>query len=105
MRILITGGTGFLGRNLQNEFLNQLSNSQIKIYSSIITISNKDTIIEFPNSSQLNLTSLEHTKLYFEQFRPNIVLHAASLCGGIGKNLDFPADFIHTNIKIHSNVF
>jgi len=86
-RILVTGGHGFVGRNLV-EFLRQLG------FSDIIT----------PTSSDLNLCKQADTISYFETFKPTIVLHLAGLVGGIGVNRVRQAEFFYNNAMMGLNV-
>lgn len=85
MKVLVTGGTGFLGKAIQR----QISNSLTWIFK----------------GSECNLVSQEHTEDLFEAVKPDVVIHAAALCGGILANANRPADFIATNTAMGLNVF
>lgn len=106
-RVLITGGTGFVGKNLQKEFLSQLSGSNKYLTGNegVITILNNNYEIYFPNSTQLNLLSENHTDLFFEQYRPEVTVNLSAYCGGIKKNMDHPMDMVHLNLKMAVNMY
>lgn len=88
--ILITGGTGFLGQHVQDEFKkHNLEN--IKLL--------------FPSSKECNLLYKNELEKYCIRERPNVILHMAAVCGGIGLNKKRPADLTHLNLKMLVNLF
>jgi GDP-L-fucose synthase len=54
--------------------------------------------------SALELTERAAVEDFFAAQRPQLVLLCAAKVGGIGANNDFPAEFIHVNLAIQSNV-
>jgi GDP-L-fucose synthase len=54
--------------------------------------------------AELDLTSHEAVRLFFEREKPDYVFLAAAKVGGIAANNDFPADFIYQNLLIQTNV-
>jgi GDP-L-fucose synthase len=83
--ILITGANGFLGSHVVPRF--------------------KDYSIATPTSRMYDLTNIYAVNKLFQIYRPKIVLHMAAVCGGILANKNSPADFIHKNVKMTSNIF
>ena len=63
-------------------------------YSNLVTRSHSD----------LDLTDQRAVNLFFETERPEYVFLAAAKVGGIQANMAYPAEFIHNNICIQSNV-
>ena len=53
---------------------------------------------------ELDLTSQEAVRQFFEQERPEYVILAAARVGGIHANNTYPAEFIHDNLVIATNV-
>lgn len=53
---------------------------------------------------ELDLTSQEQVKTFFEKQRPEYVFLAAARVGGIWANANYPADFIYENLTIQTNV-
>lgn len=78
--ILVTGASGFVGKNLVEEL-------QRQGFTKILT----------PSSVDLNLTKEEDVKSYFKDNKPEVVLHIAGLVGGIAANKARPADFFYVN--------
>jgi GDP-L-fucose synthase len=89
MKLLITGGTGFLGKHII-EAANKTS------------LSSQDVWV--PSSTKLNV---ENPECIWEigEYGPDIILHMAAKCGGILANKNSPADFIHDNVDMASNIF
>ncbi len=85
--ILVTGGNGFLGKHIKEKFKNTPFN------------------ILYPTSKEVDLLRLDAVMDLFDKERPDIVLHMAAVCGGIGANQKAPADFIHLNSKMSVNIF
>ena len=54
--------------------------------------------------AELELTDTAAVEAFFASERPEIVLLCAAKVGGIAANNDFPAEFIHVNLAIESNV-
>lgn len=87
MRILITGGTGFLGKHV----INKLQNNNHQLF--------------VPSSRDLNLIDKENTIKAVKAMQPDVILHQAALCGGILANKNSPADFLHYNTEMTINIF
>ncbi len=71
MKILITGGSGFLGQYLNIELSKE--NKILTLYNS-----QPGNCAKF-NSARLNLTNYEKLQKLFEDFLPEIVIHSAAI--------------------------
>ena len=80
-KILITGSTGFVGKNLVNFMKNNG-------YNNLIAVSSKD----------YDLTQQEQVKRMFNDEKPEIVINLAAYVGGILANKNNPGDFFYRNI-------
>lgn len=87
MKIFLTGGTGFLGPHI----VKLLSLDQHQVCS--------------PSSSGVNLLNKDETCRMVKSFKPDVILHAAAICAGILGNKNSPADFLHKNLDMGSNIF
>lgn len=85
--ILVTGGTGFLGQHVMNEFAHRDVDA-----------------VTYPRSVY-DLTKIDNVRSVMLKHRPRIVIHMAAVYGGIGANKAYPADFIRANALMACNVF
>lgn len=101
MRILVTGGSGFIGSHLVNRLIDK---------GNIVTV--LDNLergdINFLKSNDnlrfryCDLRDYKNIEEYFKN--QDIVIHLASKVGGIGTYLSKPYDVMQSNIQIDSNV-
>lgn len=89
MKILVTGGSGFLGSALRR----------------ISAGHNAGVEWRFASSADADLTSKTECESLFEEYKPQRVIHLAAMQGGIGLNRSQPADLYHANSMINGNVF
>src|ERR1700730_12687083 len=82
-RILITGGSGLVGRHLCNE---------LKSFGA------GDLVC--PRSSESDLRKAEDADALYRDVKPQIVFSLAAKVGGILDNKNHPADFYYDNILI-----
>ncbi|ETV93835.1 hypothetical protein H310_12188 [Aphanomyces invadans] len=87
--VLVTGGTGLVGRAVQAE---------VEKLSTI-----NETWI-FVGSADADLTDLAATRRLFEMHRPTHVLHLAARVGGLFKQLHEPVEFFRANSSMNDNV-
>ena len=86
MRILITGGNGMVGKNILEH--QKASNYEILA----------------PSSSDLNLRNFDSVDKYIKQNKPDVIIHAAGLVGGIQANMARPVDFLVYNLDMGRNI-
>lgn len=86
-RILVTGATGFVGRNLMAAFA-------AKGYTNVTGVSSKD----------YDLLEQSEVRRMFAERQPGVVVHLAALSGGIKTNIERPAEFYYRNLLMQTMV-
>jgi GDP-L-fucose synthase len=79
-KILVTGATGFVGRNLV----------ALMQHCGLQPIT--------PSRKEFDLLEQSAVRRMLEQHQPDVVFHLAGLVGGIGANKSQPADFCYQNL-------
>lgn len=79
-RIVVTGGGGFLGKNVVEELKKKGC---------------KDIFV--PRSKDYDLRDINAVVKMYEDFKPDIVIHLAAVVGGIGANRAHPGRFFYDN--------
>jgi len=87
-RILITGGSGLVGRNLI-EYLRNLG------YKNLF----------YPKSNEVDFSNIYHAEKYVSNIKPECIFSLAALVGGIYDNKIRPADFYWINSQIGNITF
>ena len=82
-RILVTGGAGFLGKNV------------------VIKLEERGCReIFIPRSQDYNIVEMEAVKRLYRDARPDVVIHLAARVGGIGANMKNPGSFFYENLMM-----
>ncbi len=79
-RVLLTGGGGFLGRFIRKELARR---GPAEIFA--------------PSSKELDLRDARAIRQFLAEKKPNLVIHAAAVVGGIGANQLHPGRFFYDN--------
>lgn len=86
-KLLITGAHGFVGKHLVKRFKHEMS-------FQLLT----------PTRTELDLLDRADINYYLKHNKPNIVIHLAAQCAGIGGNQLTPGDFIYNNTLMSANI-
>ena len=81
-RILVTGGTGMVGKYLQEILPNAT----------------------YIGSKQCDLTNYNQVDQFWNHIEPTNVIHLGAKVGGIVENINYPADFYDINTIMNTNV-
>lgn len=84
VRILVTGGTGLVGRAIK----------KVSISQDIIYLSSKDA----------DLTDQEQVYKCFSLYKPEVIIHLAANVGGLFKNMNNKVEMYEKNMLINHNV-
>ena len=79
-KIVVTGGAGFLGRHIVNK------------------LTDLGADVSVIRSRSFDLRRREDVRHVYEIFEPEVVIHLAAVCGGIGANQKEPGRFIYENL-------
>src|SRR6266516_5136822 len=82
-RVLVTGGSGFLGRRV-------VAKLETKAPARIFV----------PRRQEYDLTEVENVERVYRDARPEIVIHLAGEVGGIGANRANPGSFFYNNLMM-----
>lgn len=86
LRVLLTGGAGMVGRNIREH------------------AGTRAWQLMAPRRAELDLERGDVVQAFMRDARPQVVIHAAGLVGGIHANIARPVDFLVRNVDIGRNV-
>ena len=86
MSVLVAGGTGLVGSAIVRELQSR----------------NVDVLVV--NSKVVDLLDRKATFQYVADHKPETIIDAAAMVGGIGANNTYPVDFLSKNIQIQTNL-
>ena len=89
MVVLVTGGTGLVGKAIE-------------------TVVNENPSLDevwfFASSKDADLRDRESTRRLFERINPTHVIHLAAMVGGLFRNLKYKVEFYRENVLMNDNV-
>ena len=100
MKILVTGGAGFIGSNF---ILNHINENEILNYDKLTYAGNLNNLNSISDSSNYffvngDIKDLDKVNKTICDFRPNAIINFAAE-SHVDRSIDGPQDFIETNIK------
>ena len=101
MKILITGGAGFIGSAVIRHIIHNTDDEVLNI-DKLTYAGNLESLRDIDQSDRYNFQQIdicdkEALEQAFDSFKPNLVMHLAAE-SHVDRSIDGPAEFINTNI-------
>lgn len=101
MKILVTGGAGFIGSAVIRHIINNTQDEVVNV-DKLTYAGNLESLVEVENSQryqfeQVDICDRVELDRIFNQYRPDAVMHLAAE-SHVDRSIDGPAAFIETNI-------
>ena len=100
-KIFIAGAAGMVGSAIIRNLVKKGYTNLVGSYHSRVLNEQKDMPLKLV---QIDLKNQEAVNQFFKIEQPDYVFLAAAKVGGINANNTFPADFIHDNLIIQTNI-
>lgn len=101
MKILVTGGAGFIGSAVVRHIIENTLD-EVRVMDCLTYAGNLESLAQVAGSerysfSQTDITDAAAVEAQFSEFRPDIVMHLAAE-SHVDRSIDGPAAFIQTNV-------
>ena len=101
MKIIVTGGAGFIGSAVVRHIIDNTDNQVLNI-DKLTYAGNLESLVDVENNSrysfeQIDICNALSIEKAFDDFQPDLIMHLAAE-SHVDRSIDGPAEFINTNI-------
>ncbi len=101
MKVIVTGGAGFIGSAVIRQYIENTDHEVINL-DSLTYAGNLESLESVSNSpkyhfEQVDIRDINEVERVFKQYQPDAIMHLAAE-SHVDRSIDGPADFILTNI-------
>ena len=101
MKIVVTGGAGFIGSAVIRYIIKNTNNQVLNI-DKLTYAGNLESLVDIEDNprysfKQIDICDAEAVGQAFDNFEPDLIMHLAAE-SHVDRSIDGPAEFINTNI-------
>lgn len=101
MKIIVTGGAGFIGSAVIRHIIKKTDHQVLNV-DKLTYAGNLESLIEVENDpkysfKQIDICNADAIKTAFDDFKPDLIMHLAAE-SHVDRSIDGPTEFINTNI-------
>ena len=101
MKVIVTGGAGFIGSAVIRQYINEANHEVINL-DALTYAGNLESLVDVDKNSRytfehVNICDIKELERVFNQYQPDAIMHLAAE-SHVDRSIDGPAAFIQTNI-------